>query len=156
MIDSTGSVPALPGQDRRRAATRPLTDATGIGCGTVWRPASALAGHRRDRLVESTIQPTAGRVARMTDGPQDGPDRLEARLREDGVPDAVIAAARAEGRLPGLAVEAALGGRGRHSLSWTAQKAGVPAPYLREVLRAAGRPNPVRGELAFTDDDLEF
>ena len=43
----------------------------------------------------------------------------------------MIAAARAEGRLPGLAVEAALGGRGRHSLSWTAQKAGragaVPA-----------------------------
>jgi adenylate cyclase len=92
----------------------------------------------------------------MTDGPQDALDRLEARLREDGVPDRVIAAARAEGRLPGLAVEAALGGRGRHSLSWTAQKAGVPAPYLREVLRAAGRPNPVRGELAFTDDDLEF
>ena len=32
----------------------------------------------------------------------------------------------------------------------------MPAPYLREVLRAAGRPSPVRGELAFTDDDLDF
>jgi adenylate cyclase len=86
----------------------------------------------------------------------DGLERLEARLREEGLPEAVIAAARAENRLPGLAVEVALGGRGRHSLSWTAHKAGVPAPYLRELLRAAGRPHPVRGELAFTDDDLEF
>jgi len=101
----------------------------------------------------------------MSDGPDDArpaadggvyPERLEERLRGEGVPDAVIAAARAEGRLPGLAVEVALGGRGRHSLSWTAQKSNVPAAYLRMVLRAAGRPNPDRGELAFTDDDLEF
>jgi adenylate cyclase len=92
----------------------------------------------------------------MTDGPGDALERLAQRLRGEGMPEAVIAAALAEGRLPGLAVEAALGGRGRHSLSWTAQKAGVPAPYLREVLRAAGRPHPGRGELAFTDDDLEF
>jgi len=55
MIDSTGSVPSLTGQDRRRIATRPLADATGIGCGTVRRPATAPTGHRRDRLVESTI-----------------------------------------------------------------------------------------------------
>ena len=86
----------------------------------------------------------------------DALERLAARLLEAGVPDRVIAAALAERRLPGLAVEAALGGRGRHSLSWTAQQAGVPATYLREVLRAAGRPSPARGELALTDDDLEF
>jgi adenylate cyclase len=92
----------------------------------------------------------------MSESPGDAVERLEERLRSEGVPDAVIAAARAEGRLPGLAVEVALGGRGRHSLSWTAQKADVPAVYLREMLRAAGRPNPGRGELAFTDDDLEF
>jgi len=58
MIDSTGSVPSLTGQDRRRIAGwagRLLADATGIGCGTLQRPPSALTGHRRDRLVESTI-----------------------------------------------------------------------------------------------------
>jgi hypothetical protein len=55
MIDATGSVPSLTGQDRRRIATRSLAEATGIGCGTVRRPASALTGHRRDRLVASTI-----------------------------------------------------------------------------------------------------
>jgi hypothetical protein len=55
MIDSTGSVPPLTGQDRRRIATRPLADAPGIGCGTVRRPDTALTGHRRDRLVEATI-----------------------------------------------------------------------------------------------------
>jgi hypothetical protein len=55
MIDATDSVPSLAGQDRRRIATRPLADATGIGCGTERRPPSALTGHRRDRLVESTI-----------------------------------------------------------------------------------------------------
>jgi len=55
MVDATGSVPPLTGQDRRRIATRPLADATGVGCGTVRRPTSALTGHRRDRLVASTI-----------------------------------------------------------------------------------------------------
>jgi len=58
MIDSTGSVPPLTGQDRRRIAGwagRLLADATGIGCGTVRRPDTALTGHRRDRLVESAI-----------------------------------------------------------------------------------------------------
>jgi hypothetical protein len=55
MTDPTGPVPPLTGQDRRRIATRPLADATGIGCVTARRPASALTGHRRDRLVESAI-----------------------------------------------------------------------------------------------------
>jgi hypothetical protein len=58
MIESTGSVPSLTGSDRRRIAGRAgplLTDASGIGCGAVRHPISALPGHRRDRLVESTI-----------------------------------------------------------------------------------------------------
>jgi hypothetical protein len=55
MADSTDSVPSLTGQDRCRIATRPLADATGIGGGTVRRPDTALTGHRRDRLEESTI-----------------------------------------------------------------------------------------------------
>jgi hypothetical protein len=55
MGDSTASEPPLTGQNRRRIATRSLADAAGIGCGTGRRPSSALTGHRRDRLVESTI-----------------------------------------------------------------------------------------------------
>jgi hypothetical protein len=57
MVDPTDSVPPLTGQDRRRIATRPLADATGIGGETVRRPASALTGHRRDHLARSTIYP---------------------------------------------------------------------------------------------------
>jgi len=55
MAGFTGPAPPLTGQDRRRIATRPLADATGIGCGTVRRPASALSSHRRGRLVEPAI-----------------------------------------------------------------------------------------------------
>jgi len=58
MIDPADSVPPLTGQDRRRIvgrAGRLLADASGIGCGTVRRPATALIAHRRDRLAESTI-----------------------------------------------------------------------------------------------------
>jgi hypothetical protein len=54
MIASTGAVPSLTGQDRCRIATRHLADASGIGCRAVRHPTSALPGHRRDRLVEST------------------------------------------------------------------------------------------------------
>jgi len=55
MHDPTDSVPPLTGQDRRRIATRPLVDAASIDGVTARRPASALTGHRRDRLVGSTI-----------------------------------------------------------------------------------------------------
>src|SRR5829696_3273693 len=92
----------------------------------------------------------------MSEAEAEARERLVERLRREGLPEAVIAAARAEGRLPSLGVETALGGRGRHSLSWTSKHSGVPAPYLREALRAAGRPNPARNELALTDDDLAF
>jgi hypothetical protein len=55
MTDPTGPVPPLTGQDRRRIATRPLADATGIGRAPARRPATALTGHRRDRVVGSAI-----------------------------------------------------------------------------------------------------
>jgi hypothetical protein len=55
MVDSTGSVHGLGGQDRRRIVTRALADATSIGCGLVRRPASALTTYPTHRLVESTI-----------------------------------------------------------------------------------------------------
>jgi len=55
MTGATDSMPLLTGQDRRRVATRPLADASGIGRGTVRRPASALTGDHRDRLVTPAV-----------------------------------------------------------------------------------------------------
>jgi hypothetical protein len=55
MVDATGPLPPLTGQDRRRIVARTLADTPGIGCGSGRRPASALTGHRRERLVASTI-----------------------------------------------------------------------------------------------------
>jgi hypothetical protein len=55
MTDFRGPAPPLTGQDRRRIATRHLADATGIDCGAVRRPASALTGRRRGRLAESAL-----------------------------------------------------------------------------------------------------
>jgi hypothetical protein len=57
MVDATGPLPPLTGQDRRRIAARTLADTPGIGCGSGRRrPAPALTGHRRERLVASTIE----------------------------------------------------------------------------------------------------
>ena len=51
---------------------------------------------------------------------------LLARLRSAGADDEEIERADAEERLPTLAVELALGGAGRHSLSHVAREAGLP------------------------------
>jgi hypothetical protein len=55
MAGCTGPAPVLTAQDRRWIATRLIADATGIGCGTVRRLASALTGHDRHRLVQPAI-----------------------------------------------------------------------------------------------------
>ena len=60
-------------------------------------------------------------------------DRLLARLRAAGVDDEEIERAAAEERLPTLAVELALGGAGRHSLSHVAREAGLAPRFLREL-----------------------
>jgi adenylate cyclase len=86
----------------------------------------------------------------------DDHDRVCARLAEAGIGDDVIRAASEEGRVGMLAVEVALGGQPRHSLTSVAREAGLPAPHLRALLQAVGRPNPGRGERAFTDEDIEL
>jgi adenylate cyclase len=80
---------------------------------------------------------------------------LLARLRDAGADEDEIERAAAEERLPTLAVELALGGAGRHSLSHVARESGLPASFLRELMQAVGRPNPGRGERIFTDEDIE-
>ena len=82
-------------------------------------------------------------------------ERLLARLREAGVGDEEIERAAAEDRLPTLAVELALGGAGRHSLTHVAGESGLAPDFLRELMQAVGRPNPGRGERIFTDEDIE-
>jgi adenylate cyclase len=82
-------------------------------------------------------------------------ERLVARLREAGADDEEIERAAAEERLPTLAVELALGGAGRHSLTHVARESGLAPAFLRELMQAVGRPNPGRGERIFTDEDVE-
>ena len=82
-------------------------------------------------------------------------DQLLARLRSAGVGDAEIERAEAEGRLGALAVELALGGRSRYTLTHVARESGLDTAFLRKLMRAIGRPDPARGERLFTDDDVE-
>ena len=58
-------------------------------------------------------------------------------------------------RLAALAVEAALGGRGKHTLTEVARRADMRPEQVREFMQALGRPNPARGERVFTDEDVD-
>lgn len=84
----------------------------------------------------------------------DDRERLVRRLRGDAADDELDRAA-AEGRLPTLAVERALGGTGSHSLSHVARASGLSPSFVRELMQALGRPNPRPRERAFTDEDIE-
>src|SRR3954451_19511868 len=80
--------------------------------------------------------------------------RLIERLRDDGCADADIEAAEQAGRLAAFAVERALGGDERYTLTDLARESGQSTRFLRELMQAVGRPDPPRGRRAFTDDDL--
>src|SRR5919201_4070193 len=86
----------------------------------------------------------------------DDRERLLRRLRDAGVEKEAVERAASRGRLATLAVEVALGGRGRHSLTAVGRAAGMPSKHLRELLQAVGRPNPARGERSLTDEDIEL
>ena len=62
----------------------------------------------------------------------------------------------ADGRLATLAVESALGGAGRYSLTYVAKSAALDPRFLRSVRQATGRPNPAPRERVFNDEDVEF
>jgi adenylate cyclase len=82
--------------------------------------------------------------------------KLERQLRDEGVDRRTIREALDRGRLGTLAVEIALGGKRKHTLTEVSRAATLPPPYLRELLHALGRPDPARGEKAFTDEDVEL
>lgn len=88
--------------------------------------------------------------------PSDELEQLLHRLRAAGVSQREIARARAEGRLPTLAVDHALGGGARHTLTALGRQADVDRDFLRRLLQAAGRPLPAPRERAFTDEDVEL
>src|SRR3954470_5571275 len=82
-------------------------------------------------------------------------ERLIERLRDDGCADADIEAAEQAGRLAAFAVERALGGEDRYTLTDLARESGQSTGFLRELMQAIGRTNPRRGERAYTQEDLE-
>lgn len=83
-------------------------------------------------------------------------EELLGRLRAAGADDATIQAARSNGRLATLAVELELGGRPAHTLTAVARVSGLDPRFLRALLRAHGRPDPVPRERAYTDQDVEL
>jgi adenylate cyclase len=76
------------------------------------------------------------------------------RLVQAGVDHERLLAAVEEERLAILPAELVLGGNAPYTLSEVARRSGLPPKFLRQVLLALGRPNPRRGERAFTDADV--
>ena len=82
-------------------------------------------------------------------------EQLVRRLLEAGRPESEVIAAEREGRLPTLAVETALGGGDRHTLTHVARVSGLRPEFVRELMQATGRPSPRPRQAVFTDDDIE-
>ncbi len=78
------------------------------------------------------------------------------RLRGAGHDGGDLERADDEGRLGSLAVEEALGGTPRHTLSHVARASRLDSRFLRQVVRASGRPDPAPRERAFNDEDVEL
>ena len=83
-------------------------------------------------------------------------EEILSRLRAAGLDEESTDRAEAEGRLPTLAVELALGGTPRHTLTTVARTANLDSGFLRRLMQAAGRPNPAPRQRAFTDEDMEL
>lgn len=83
-------------------------------------------------------------------------DELVRRLRAMGQSETAIEEAEREGRLTTFALEIALGGARRHSLSAVARESGLSRDFLRRLLQANGRPIAEPRERAYTDDDIDL
>jgi adenylate cyclase len=82
-------------------------------------------------------------------------DELVRRLRDAGRSESELAEAEREGRLATFAVETALGGGDRYTLTHVARSAGLRPEFVRELMQAMGRPSPRPRQRVFTDDDVE-
>ncbi|HEX2162173.1 MAG TPA: adenylate cyclase regulatory domain-containing protein [Thermoleophilaceae bacterium] len=78
------------------------------------------------------------------------------RLRALGQSEQAIAAAEQEDRLATFAVEIALGGDRRHTLTGVAKLSGLSPAFLRRLMQASGRAAALPRERAYTDDDVEL
>ena len=86
----------------------------------------------------------------------DPEQRLLKHLRQADLSNDEIDRARRDGQLATRAVEVALGDGNAHTLSVVARAAQLRSAYVRELMQALGRPDPARGEHAFTDEDIEL
>ena len=77
------------------------------------------------------------------------------RLSNAGVPHDELVKAVEQDRLALLPAQLVIGGRTPYTLSQVAKKGRVDSGYLRQLLLAIGRANPVRGEKSFTEADVE-
>ncbi len=80
--------------------------------------------------------------------------QLLKRLREAGVSQEELAAADREGRLATFAVEFALGGERKYTVTQAARESGLSTAFLRKLMQANGRPLAAPRERAYTDDDI--
>jgi adenylate cyclase len=87
--------------------------------------------------------------------PVEDREELIDRLKSAGLSTAELERAEKEGRLGTLAVETALGGGDKHTLSAVAKAAKLQTEFVRELMQALGRPNPRPRERVLTDDDVE-
>jgi adenylate cyclase len=83
-------------------------------------------------------------------------NELVERLRALGQTDQAIEAAEREGRLATFAVEIALGGDRKHTLTGVAKLSGLSPTFLRRLMQANGRPAAAPRERAYTDDDVDL
>jgi adenylate cyclase len=83
-------------------------------------------------------------------------DELVRRLRAMGQSEQAIAAAEDEGRLATFAVEIALGGDRKHTLTGVSKLSGLSPGFLRKLMQSNGRPAAEPRERAYTDGDVEL
>ena len=81
---------------------------------------------------------------------------LVERLRALGQSEQAIAAAEREDRLATFAVEIALGGDRKHTLTGVCRLSGLSPDFLRKLMQASGRPAALPRQRAYTDDDVEL
>lgn len=83
-------------------------------------------------------------------------DELVRRLRAMGQSEQAIDAAEDEGRLATFAVEIALGGDRKHTLTGVAKLSGLSPAFLRKLMQSNGRPAAAPRERAYTDGDVDL